>query len=235
MLQKYPAFLVTIISFYMCSLLFAEGSFSFDDELQPILNSIPETKSYVLNHYSFASSGWANRIGNNVNPRFGGRRLGPYTIPATANDTTFTGEYEISFVPITQYRDIKGWPTTLENAFLIKEILKSVHIKATNPKTTVQSYRYVLDSFVLDYKINLKENYELTGTDRLSGQHHFRIICYREKTLSIPALNPINPRLSGTYPVNDVTNLLRSKEFLESITHIEIVFINLSLGINKFH
>ena len=227
MTQKYLVVLVTLGFLCLSGGLWAEGSFSFDDELQPILNSIPEIKSYVLNHYSFASSGWANRIGNNVNPRFGGRRLGPYTISATAKDTSFNGAYEISFIPVVQYRDQRGRPTTLENAYMIKEILQSVDIKATPPQTAVSSYQYLLYSFNPDSPITINETIVFTGTDRLSGQHHFRITCFGNFTsLSLFAHK-------GSYHVIDSYRLLTSQEFLSAITHVEIVHPHPSYVRNK--
>ena len=227
MTKKHLAVLVTLGFLCLSGVLWAEGSFSFDDELQPILNTIPEIKSYVLNHYSFASSGWANRIGNNVNPRFGGRRLGPYTISATAKDTTLKRDYEISFVPNVQYRDQRGRPTTLENAYVIKEILQSIDIKAANPKTAVSSYQYLLYSFNPDSQLTLNKTVEFTGTDRLSGQNQFRITCFGNFTSLPPFAH------KSSYPLKDSYHLLTSQEFLTAITHVEIVHPHPSYVRNK--
>ena len=64
------------------SQVFAGGSFCLDIELKPILNQQPLIKDLVLETFDIAESGWAHRIGQQVNEKFGGRRLGPYSIKA---------------------------------------------------------------------------------------------------------------------------------------------------------
>ncbi len=64
------------------SQVFAGGSFSLDIELEPILNQQPLIKDLVLETFDIDESGWASRIGQQVNEKFGGRRIGPYHIKA---------------------------------------------------------------------------------------------------------------------------------------------------------
>lgn len=65
-----------------CSMALAEGSFSFEADLMPILKQKPAIAKWLTGSLDFDDSGDALRIGDNVMPQFGGRRVGPYVILA---------------------------------------------------------------------------------------------------------------------------------------------------------
>ena len=121
--------LLVFISGAFISPSFAGGSFRLDIELEPILNQQPYIKDFVLGTFDIAESGWASRIGQQVNEKFGGRRVGPYHI--NAKPKGYQGEYifELIFHTEKKFLDKKGEPTDLINADIIKERFKSLEIK----------------------------------------------------------------------------------------------------------
>jgi hypothetical protein len=60
----------------------AGGSFSFEQDLLPILRRQPVIAKWLTGSLDFDQTGDAMRIGQNVMPQFGGRRVGPYVIAA---------------------------------------------------------------------------------------------------------------------------------------------------------
>ncbi|MDR3570503.1 MAG: hypothetical protein P4L43_20965 [Syntrophobacteraceae bacterium] len=60
----------------------AGGSFSFTDDLLPILREQPLIATWLTASLDFDDTGDAVRIGENVMPQFGGQRIGPYVILA---------------------------------------------------------------------------------------------------------------------------------------------------------
>jgi len=111
------------------SQVFAGGSFRLDIELEPILNQQPLIKDLVLETFDIAESGWASRIGQQVNEKFGGRRIGPYHIKAKPKG--YQGEYIFELIFHTEkiFLDKNGEPTNLINADIIKEKFISLEIK----------------------------------------------------------------------------------------------------------
>ena len=90
--------LLTVLIFgFFIPQVSAGGSFSFDIELKPILNQQPVIKDFVLKSFDVAESGWASRIGRQVNEKFGGRRIGPYHIKARPKEYQGKETFELIF------------------------------------------------------------------------------------------------------------------------------------------
>jgi hypothetical protein len=108
---------------------YAAGSFLVDVELKPILDQAPAVRSFLLDALEIQSSGWANRIGNNVNPRLGGTRVGPYCLRAKPRSAP--GPYTLEVCVNTEilFFDANGRPTTIEAASRLEEKFLSVEIK----------------------------------------------------------------------------------------------------------
>lgn len=107
----------------------AGGSFDVNIELKPITNQIPELWQYLTSTLELQQSGWASRIGNEVNPRLGGTRIGPYCLlakPKTAN-----GPYtmEVCFNTEQLWLDSQGKNCALDRASRVEERFVSVEIK----------------------------------------------------------------------------------------------------------
>jgi len=111
------------------SQVFAGGSFRLDIELAPILNQQPLIKDFVLENFDIAESGWASRIGQQVNGKFGGKRIGPYNIKAKPKDDQGEYTFELIFHTEKIFLDKNGAPTDLINANIIRENFKSLEIK----------------------------------------------------------------------------------------------------------
>ena len=109
--------------------VFAGGSFSFNIELKPILNQHPVIKDFVLKSFDISESGWASRIGQQVNEKFGGRRIGPYHIKAKPKEYQGKDTFELIFHTEKIFLDKNGEPTDLTKADIIKEKFKSLEIK----------------------------------------------------------------------------------------------------------
>ncbi len=109
--------------------VFAGGSFSFDIELEPILNQQPIIKDFVLKTFDIAESGWASRIGWQVNEKFGGRRIGPYCIKAKPKGSQGEYIFELIFHTEKIFLDKNGGPTDLTKDDIIKEKFKSLELK----------------------------------------------------------------------------------------------------------
>jgi len=109
--------------------VFAGGSFSFDNELEPILNQQPAIKDFVLESFDMEKSGWASRIGSQVNEKYGGRRIGPYCIKAKPKGSQGKYIFELIFNTEKLYLDKNGEHTDLAKADIIQEKFKSLELK----------------------------------------------------------------------------------------------------------
>ncbi len=120
--------LVTILLFITIAPIYAGGSFCLDTELLPLLNERPELKKLLFDSFDLHWTGGASRIGNNVNERFGGRRLGPYYLHAKPKG--LKGDYIFTLVFHTKYRfkDENFKDTVLQKAHHIPEELISVEV-----------------------------------------------------------------------------------------------------------
>ena len=80
--------------------------------------------------FDLAESGCASRIGQNVNPRFGGLRMGPYYIFAKLKDSK--GGYKFTLIIHTEhiFLDKNRVKTDLFSAEIIEEKFKSIEVKS---------------------------------------------------------------------------------------------------------
>jgi hypothetical protein len=106
----------------------AGGSFAFED-LQPILNQQPVLAQWLTNGLDFDQTGDAVRIGQNVNPRFGGRRIGPYVILAKPKGAAGPFSLEVTVETELICRDAAGKPVEVSKAQTIQEKFASVTVK----------------------------------------------------------------------------------------------------------
>ena len=106
----------------------AGGSFSLEDIL-PILHQQPVMAQWLTGGLKFDQTGDAMRIGQNVNPRFGGRRIGPYVILAKPKGASgpFTLEVTVETELICQ--DAAGKPVDVSEAHTIQEKFASVSVR----------------------------------------------------------------------------------------------------------
>lgn len=106
----------------------AGGSFLLDD-IKPVIEQSPDIEKYLFATLELTKSGQANRIGNNVNPRLGGTRLGPYCIYAKPRGAAGKNTLEVCINTEYHFRDKTGRPCTLEQAFSVTESFVSIEIK----------------------------------------------------------------------------------------------------------
>lgn len=112
----------------------ADGSFQVDVEFEPIRKQIPALWRALADSLELQRSGWANRIGNGVNPRLGGTRLGPYCVLGRPKGTA--GPYSLKVCFNTEYLwfDAAGKKSTLEEATRVEERFVSVDIEPWREK-----------------------------------------------------------------------------------------------------
>jgi hypothetical protein len=119
-------FIVAVLFFSSAS--YSGGSFILDD-IKPILNQAPVIQKYLFTNFELEKIGDANRIGNNVNPRLGGTRLGPYCVNAKPKGAKGKNTFKLCINTEYQFRDQAGKPCKLEQAYSVKEKFGSVEIK----------------------------------------------------------------------------------------------------------
>ncbi len=111
------------------SAAWAGGSFSFEQDLQPILNQQPVLAKWLTGGLDFDETGDALRIGQNVNPRFGGRRIGPYVILAKPKGAAGPFTLEVTVETDLMCRNQAGKPVDVSQAQTIQEEFASVTVK----------------------------------------------------------------------------------------------------------
>jgi hypothetical protein len=110
------------------SAAYAGGSFLMDD-IKPVFAQSPDIQEYLFSTLELEKSGQANRIGNNVNPRLGGMRLGPYCIYAKPKGTAGKNTMEVCINTEYHFSDKTGRSCTLEQAHSVTESFVSVEIR----------------------------------------------------------------------------------------------------------
>ena len=110
------------------SAAWAGGSFAFED-LQPILNQQPVVAKWLTGGLDFAETGDASRIGQNVNPRFGGRRIGPYVILAKPKGAAGAFTLEVTVETELRCRNAAGKAVDVSKAQDIQEKFSSVSVR----------------------------------------------------------------------------------------------------------
>jgi hypothetical protein len=106
----------------------AGGSFAWED-LQPILNQQPVLAKWLTGGLEFAETGDAIRIGQNVNPRFGGRRVGPYVILAKPKGAAGPFTLEVTVETRLACRNAAGKAVDISKATDIQEKFASVTVR----------------------------------------------------------------------------------------------------------
>jgi hypothetical protein len=110
------------------AMAWAGGSFALED-LRPILNQQPVLAQWLTGSLDFDETGDAVRIGQNVNPRFGGLRIGPYTILARPKGAAGPFTLEVNVDTELICLDKAGKPVEVDQAVTIKEKFASVTVK----------------------------------------------------------------------------------------------------------
>jgi hypothetical protein len=110
------------------SMAWAGGSFAYED-LWPILQQQPVLAQWLTGGLDFAETGDASRLGQNVNPRFGGRRVGPYVILAKPKGAAGPFTFEVTVATELICRDAAGKDVDVSKAQDIREKLASVSIR----------------------------------------------------------------------------------------------------------
>jgi hypothetical protein len=106
----------------------ADGSFLLDD-IKPVIQQSPDVEKYLFATLDLEKSGQANRIGNNINPRLGGTRLGPYCIYAKPKGDAGKNTLEVCINTQYHFKDKTGRPCRLEQAYSVTESFVSIEIK----------------------------------------------------------------------------------------------------------
>jgi hypothetical protein len=106
----------------------AGGSFAFDD-LRPILHQQPALAQWLTGGLEFDQTGDAIRIGQNVNPRFGGRRIGPYVILAKPKGAAGPFTLEVTVETELVCRNAAGKAVDVSKAQTIQETISAVTVR----------------------------------------------------------------------------------------------------------
>jgi hypothetical protein len=106
----------------------AGGSFALED-LRPILQQEPGLATWLIDGLEFAETGEAVRIGQNVNPRFGGLRLGPYVILAKPKGASGPFTLEVTVETELICRNAAGKNVDVPQAQTIQEKFSSVSVR----------------------------------------------------------------------------------------------------------
>jgi hypothetical protein len=106
----------------------AGGSFALED-LRPILNQAPVMAKWLTGGLEFAETGDAVRIGQNVNPRFGGLRIGPYVILAKPKGASGPFTLEVTVETELICRNAAGKEVDVSQAQVIQEKFSSVTVR----------------------------------------------------------------------------------------------------------
>jgi len=109
--------------------LSAGGSFDIDIELKPIRQQIPELWTALNQAFEMQRSGWANRIGNPVNPRLGGTRVGPYCLAGRPRGVPGPDSLAICIHTEPRWLDAAGREVDLPEAERVEERFRSVEIR----------------------------------------------------------------------------------------------------------
>jgi hypothetical protein len=106
----------------------AGGSFALED-LRPILQQEPVMAKWLTDGLEFAETGDALRIGQNVNPLFGGRRIGPYVIQAKPKGAPAPFTLEVTIKTELICRNAAGKAVDISQAQVIQEKFSSVKVR----------------------------------------------------------------------------------------------------------
>ena len=119
---------LAVLIFLPGSAAWAGGSFAYED-LQPILNQQPVLAQWLTGGLDFDQTGDAVRIGQNVNPRFGGLRVGPYVILARPKGASGPFTLEVTVETELICRNAAGKDVDVSQAQVIQEKFSSVSVR----------------------------------------------------------------------------------------------------------
>lgn len=120
--------LIALLLSWPGAMAWAGGSFAFED-LLPILQQQPVLAQWLTGGLDFDQTGDAIRIGQNVNPRFGGRRVGPYVILAKPKGAAGPFTLEVTVDTDLICLNAAGKPVDVPKAQTIREKFASVTVK----------------------------------------------------------------------------------------------------------
>jgi hypothetical protein len=120
--------LLFLVLIFFASSAFAGGSFSVEDEFAPIKKQIPELWQALNMSFDIRTDGFASRIGNDVNPRLGHRRVGPYCLAGKPKGQKGSDSYMFCFVTEYIWLDENGKKSSLEEAFDVQEEFVSLEL-----------------------------------------------------------------------------------------------------------
>ncbi|MGH8605661.1 MAG: hypothetical protein ACREXR_23580 [Gammaproteobacteria bacterium] len=120
---------IAIAAILVSTSAIAGGSFRVDSEFKPIKGQIPELWAALSSAFDMAESGGASMIGNNVNPRLGHARVGPYCLLAKPKGAPGPYKFDICFNTEPRWLDAEGRPTELPDAHSFTERFVSVEIE----------------------------------------------------------------------------------------------------------
>jgi hypothetical protein len=111
-----------------CSSCWAGGSIALE-EIMPLLEKAPAMVKWLNDTLDLDTVGDATRIGQNVNPRLGGTRIGPYTILAKPKGAPEPYIFEVTIETTQSFRDAKGKSVDVSKAHSVEEKFESISIR----------------------------------------------------------------------------------------------------------
>ncbi|THB71717.1 MAG: hypothetical protein D6E12_00820 [Desulfovibrio sp.] len=127
---KRPLFCLAlpVLATLMALPAWAGGSFHVD-QLWPLLEQQPAVAQWVAQGLELNESGFAMRIGQEVNPNLGGMRVGPYMILAKPKDSEGPFTLELTIETHMECLDESGNPVDIDKAVTINETFKSLTVR----------------------------------------------------------------------------------------------------------
>jgi len=106
----------------------AGGSFA-TSEVLPLLKQKMDLYRLVMKTLDLDGSGWATRIGGNINSDLGGSRIAPYAIKAKPKGSKGPWQYYLSIEAETIFYDEAGKKVALYQGKTIKENLTGISLE----------------------------------------------------------------------------------------------------------
>lgn len=116
----------------------AEGSLALEDIL-PLLAQQPELKAHLERTLDLDSVATGGRIGNRMNPDFGGTPVAPYEIRVKPKGQAGPFTMLLTVEAETRFLDEKGVETELAKARSLEEKLESVGLRQLRPDESTGS------------------------------------------------------------------------------------------------
>jgi hypothetical protein len=126
--QAFFLIALTAVTLLSAQSSYAGGSFALEDIL-PILQQDARLATWISNSLDIDETGDATRIGQTVNPRLGGMRIGPYVILAKPKGAGGAFTFELTVETEIIGRSAAGKIVDIAKASTITEKLQSVSIR----------------------------------------------------------------------------------------------------------